>query len=496
LPSSAGLWYTSAVADHFLNTVNGTNDALYVIGGLNVPATNTSSQEVYRALINPSTGVLTWTPKVSDSKYYTLPEARAGHGAAIFRGNIFLTSGQASNSANPDTAVLTTYIEDNLDLHNFSSGTSGSDFLTSPGALDCTSGNPCTPRTNHGTILVQAGPTAPNTAFLYMLGGRGLSTDPVDGQGSDSIEMAKIGGDEDVKITGYAPTGLYYSATYPIVFDQAQIQQISWATQITRTIGTELDDIALDYRISNDSDCTRPSWDDSSWKALDGSLADAHTSVNGQNSVDLSSTATHCFQYRVKMASSADLKRTPSLLNVSIRIFLPGNPDLSVKTLSDRRGQRNVFTGLNVIIQNVNQLSPPTLAADVEGGGSFYVDLCIYGPNATGGPPTLPLTLTNKQCSKAFANVNKTLLGPNAVYSITQWYDTTSEKSVQLISYFQQPGTYTVYAAVDSFVDNATLHPRGFVDEGDQAEANNVSPPLIFTVEKIGYGVFVPEILR
>src|SRR5204862_7723634 len=102
-----------------------------------------------------------------------------------------------------------------------------------------------------GTILVQAGPAAPNTAFLYILGGRGLTTDLVNGKGSDTIEMAKIGGDEDIKTAGYAQTGQYYSAAYPIVFDQAQIQQVSWATLITRTNGLEPDDIAVDYRVSN-----------------------------------------------------------------------------------------------------------------------------------------------------------------------------------------------------------------------------------------------------
>ena len=497
LPVSGGLWNTTAVADHFLTTVNGTNDALYVIGGLNIPLTSTSSQEVYRALINPTTGALTWTPKVSDSTYYTLPESRAGHGAAIFRGNIYLTSGQASNSANPDTSVLTTYIEDNLDLHNFGLLGSGSDFLASPGALDFTSGNPGSPRTTHGTILVKAGPAAPNTAFLYIVGGRGApgDGDTTDDQGSDTIEMAKIGGDEDIKNTGYAPTGLFYSATYPIIFDQAQIQQISWATQITRTTGLESDDIAIGYRISNDSDCTRPSWTDASWQAVDGSPADAYTSINGQNTVDLTSIAAHCFQYRVTMTSSADLKQTPSLLNVSIRIFVPGNPDLSVKSITDRRSA-NLFTGLNVLIQNVNQISPPTLAADIDSSGSFYVDLCIYGPNASGPAPTLPLTPADKQCSKAFANVNKSLLGPDVVYPVTQWFDTTTEKPVELISFFTQPGTYTVYAAVDSYVDNAALHPKGFVDEGDQGEGNNVSAPFTFSVAKVGHGIFLAQMRR
>ncbi len=497
LPSSAGLWNTAAVADHFLNTVNGSSDALYVIGGLNVPATTTASQEAYRALIAPSNGVLTWTPKQAGNPWYTLPAARSGHGAAIFRGNIYLTSGQPGGSVNPDTSILTTYVEDNLDLHNFGAAGFGSDFLENSSALDFSSGNPGAPRTNHGTILVQAGPAAPNTAFLYIIGGRGATGDgdTTDDQGSDTIEMAKIGGDEDIKNAGYAQTGQFYSAVYPIIFDQAQIQQISWATQITRTSGLEPDDIALDYRISNDSDCTRPSWTDASWQTLDGAPADAsHTSIDGQNSVDLASVPAHCFQYRAKLTSSADFLRTPSLLNISIRIFVPGSPDLSVKAISDRRGAHNSFTGLTVTIQNVNLLDPPTLAADIDSAGSFYVDMCIFGPGTpaappTATPPTLPLTQQNMQCSKLYSNVDKSAIGPDTTYSVTRWYVTGSnpEQLATLTDYFKVPGVYTVIVAVDSYVDDAAANPRGYVDEGDQGEGNNVSQPFTFTVDTIGY---------
>jgi len=498
LPPEAGLWNTVAAADHFLTSVAGFSDALYVIGGQTTPGTSTASQAVYRALI-AGDGKLTWTSDPAGSAFWqgTLPQARAGHGGALFRGNVYLTSGQRASDINPDTSVLTTYVENDLKLHNFGALGVGSDFLENPLALSQSGGGPGTPRTTHGTILVPAGPQAPNAAFIYMLGGRGDLSDgnSLDDQGSDAIVMARIGADEDIKNSGYAPSGLYYSKVYPITFDQAEVRQISWATQITTT-ATPMD-IAIDYRVSNDGDCNKPTWTDASWQPLDGAPADGNLrSINGQNIVDITSVPAHCFQYRANLISSADLKQTPSLLNVSIRIFVPGSPDLSVKTLSDRRGANNSFTGLNVVIQNVNQLAPPTLSADVEGGGSFSVDLCIYGPNASGPPPTLPLTPSNKQCSKAFANVAKNVLGPNAVYPITRWFDTNTELPVELISYFQQPGTYTVYAAVDSFVNDATQFPKGFVDEGDQGEGNNVSAALTFQVPSVGYVRYLAQMRR
>jgi hypothetical protein len=346
-------------------------------------------------------------------------------------------------------------------------------------------------------VLVQAGPDAPNTAFLYIIGGRGRLNDgdASDDQGSDGVVMAKIGGDEDIQNSGYAQTGWYYSKPYQIIFDQAELRQISWATQITRTTGLESDDIALDYRVSSDSNCSAATWTDASWQALDGAATDVdHASIDGQNIVDITSVPARCFQYRAKLTSSADLKQTPSMLNISIRIFVPGNPDLSVKTLSDRRGG-TLFTGLNVLIQNVNQLSPPTLAVNVDSSGSFYVDLCIYGPNVSGPAPILPLTPTNKQCSKAYSQVDKSLMGPDTTYSVTRWFDTATDQPTDLLRYFQQPGSYTVYAAVDSYVDDPTIWPKGFVDEGDldKGESNNVSAPFTFSVQAIGHGIYLSQ---
>ena len=171
---------------------------------------------------------------------------------------------------------------------------------------------------------------------------------------------------------------------------------------------------------------------------------------------------------------------------------------VSVKTISARGGGA-IFTGLNVLIQNVNQLSPPTLAANVDSSGSFYVDLCIYGPNVSGPAPTLPLTPTNKQCSKAYSQVDKSLMGPNTTYSVTRWFDTATDQPVELIKLFPQNGSYTVYAAVDSYVDDPTTWPKGFVDEGDldKGESNNVSAPFTFSLQGgRGYGIYLAQMRR
>jgi hypothetical protein len=73
-------------------------------------------------------------------------------------------------------------------------------------------------------------------------------------------------------------------------------------------------------------------------------------------------------------------------------------------------------------------------------------------------------------------------MGPDSTYSVTSWNNTATDQPVNLLDFFQQAGTYTVYVAVDSFVDDATTWPKGFVDEGDLAkgESNNVSAPFTF----------------
>ena len=56
----------------------------------------------------------------------------------------------------------------------------------------------------------------------------------------------KIGGSEDVVITGYASDGWYYSKPFDINFTGAQLQEISWATVIDRSLATP--DIQIDFR--------------------------------------------------------------------------------------------------------------------------------------------------------------------------------------------------------------------------------------------------------
>jgi hypothetical protein len=480
--SASGLWDASGTIDNYVASSQTNADALYMIGG-QLNTTPTYSNFVHRATIN-SDGTLIWDWSG------TLPEARNGAVAIPFRGNVYLTGGQP-NGVGPDRSVLTSYVEDDLTLFEFSDGQgNGSNFLKSDTAL-------LEKRSLHGSVLVSADSNSPNSAFIYVLGGFGTEGADVANKPRDTVIYGKVGGGEDISSSGYAPTGWYYSKPFNVAqqFSEVTVQEIDWTTAITRT--TSDMDIELDYRLSSSNDCATATWAD--WLPLSGAT-DGHRSLNGQNIATITDTVARCFQYRTRLTTQ-DKFATPTLLNVSIKIIIPGSPDLSVKTISDRRGAGNSLTGLNVIIQNVNQLAPPTLAADVESPGSFYVDMCIFGPGTDTAPPiatppTLPLTLQNMQCSKLYSNIDKSAVGPDSTYPVTRWYVTGSqpERLANLTDSFTEPGVYTVIVAVDSYVDDATTSPKGFVDEGDldKGESNNVSKPFTFSVPSTGYGIFIP----
>jgi hypothetical protein len=487
------------MADHFVASTGASQDALYVVGGQVTPGSIAElpiySSAAYRAVIG-NDGQLDWDWEG------TLPETRRGLSGVPFRGQLYAVGGFPSNSDQPDRGLLTSYVEDDLTLHQFSFDPPGtvsgnSNFLKSE-ALPVNQ-----PRASHATVIVAADATSANSAFIYVLGGRG-ETNPLNPNDQtnaalDSVIFGKIGGSEDVAVTGYASDGWYYSKPFPINITNAQLKEISWATVIDRTTAPNAD-IRVDFRVSSADTCDSANWTESSWleHPLDGSPDDAFNSVPGQNAANVANLAARCFQYRAKL-STDNFQVTPSLLNLSIEIFVPGNPDLSVQTLSAQYSGK-LFTGLNVVIQNVNLLVPPALKADIERGGSFAVDLCIYGPNVSGPAPILPLTLANKGCSTANRQVDKAIMGPNASYSVTGWYDTVTDQPINLLEYFRKPGTYTVYAAVDSTVDDPAVWPRGYVDEGDGAlnpgENNNVSGPITFSVQAVGYGLYLPHIRR
>jgi hypothetical protein len=340
------------------------------------------------------------------------------------------------------------------------------------------------PRKQHASVLVGADANSPNSAFLFVLGGIGApdDSDTTDNNGANTVLYGKIGGGEDVSTTGYAADGWYYGQPFNVAkqFNLVQVQEIDWTSIITTTAL----DIALDYRLSLSNDCATAAWD--AWQPLQAIGANPHFSVNGANKATIANVSARCFQYRAHLSTAAALS-TPLLLNVSVMITVPGGPDLKLASLTAQRGLNNTFLGLSVVIKNENLVDPPTLSADAEKKGSFYVDLCIFGPGFTPAPPILPLpNPPTGTCSTVYANVNRTLLGAGVSYTIPQWRDSTTNQVVNLTNYFKTPGRYNVIAAIDSFNN---------VNEGESTstkETNNVSQAFPFDVAKTGWQLSLP----
>lgn len=439
-----GIWGAVAVGNRFVASNNAY--AIYLTGGQLSTEPLEISSRTYLATVG-SDGKPTW-----DSEQFTLPTGRSNHAGVEFRGNLYLTGGQPGGSNEPDRKVLTSYVEDDLTLPQF--GDPGSNFLPNDTLPK--------PRTLHGSVVVA---TEEGTAFVYVIGGRGDTTDgdPTDDQGTDIVIYGKVGGIEEIAGTDYAPTAWYYSQPYTIIFDQAQVQKVSWSTLMTQTGGIDMD-IALDYRTANANDCNEAGWTDEDWQPLDGTT-DSHRSQSGRNEVDVGNPQARCFQYRARL-STGNVTFTPSLLNVSIQIVIPGSPDLKPVDLADKRGGEGnrQLTGIDVFVLNENQFEE-TLAADIESPGDFYVDICIFPPGGTPQPPTIPIS--DDGCTKVYAKVSKSVMGVGAKYKVREWLDFETDELMsteKFNSLFPVVGVYTIYVAVDS---------TDFVNEGTRGGENN-----------------------
>ncbi len=458
-PEASGVWGAVAVGGRF---VAADGEAIYLMGGqVRVQGDGSTAQyseRVYRARVN-SDGTLDWSGWDG-----TLPSSRLFQAGVEHNGNIYLTGGRQGNVTEPDKKVLNSYVEDDFSLPSFDDAGTGSNFLPND-ALP-------RPRMLHGSVVVS---TDEGYAFVYVMGGLGDGTDafPDDDSGTNAIIYGKVGGleEEDQEDLTYAPDGWYYSDALEIILDGVTVQEISWATSMPQS-GT---DIAVDYRTSQASDCELGPWTE--WEELSDPGAAPRRSKNGVNAAEVGSPETRCFQYRARLTTS-DIEVTPSLLNLSIKLVIPGNPDLKVSKLEDMRAEgEKTFTGLDIEILNKNEDGEDTVEVYQVNSGSFYVDLCVL-PEGTTMPSdfsAVPVNLGQEPpaCVRTYAVVNSRFMGIDATYTLRRWYHNRTDNDHLLDSlkdmevFFPEPGVYTVVVAVDS---------TNFVPElSANGETNNVS---------------------
>ncbi|MBC8161126.1 MAG: hypothetical protein H7Z42_07890 [Roseiflexaceae bacterium] len=485
----AGLWDAAAVAGQYnINSEEYSVDkAIYIVGGQIAPSPSPeyASDVVQLYVTEADDGWI--EPSLSDLPTDTLPRSRYGHSGVTFRGKHYLTGGiSPQDSTTPLSDMLVSYVENNLGLATYG-GEGGANFLADPQAL-------VEPRAFHSMAIIPAG----ESAYVYIIGGQTNALASATPSYSQEVIFGKIGGQQEAEASGFASDGWYHSKPIDFNFSNAQVQEISWSTLINEAENT---DIEVSFRTSLANNCNNPGWDASSWNpTLDGNTSSSLFSKNGDNLVPLTNVVARCFQYRARLVGGAVdseglVTATPSLLYLSLKILLPGSPDLrsdldkeDIKALFNTE---NKLTGLQLRIRNRNgksdlqaPLFEPTLSANAElRGGTFFVDLFVYPPGETPVKPTIPIPDTSAN-NVACSSVAREAMGPDAVYSLADWYTVAPNTSCDIGARFdllqlvqaRGAGEYTVFLVIDSTCGNGD--PKGCVDETDakagEGEANNV----------------------
>jgi hypothetical protein len=234
---------------------------------------------------------------------------------------------------------------------------------------------------------------------------------------------------------------------------------------------------------------------------MDANPDPAFFSAPGVNVATTTYTGTGRFiQYRTTFTTSAPNIRsaTPVLRGpVAIRYVIEGHPSLFVDPTSNFP---QITSGAIVApnIKIVNGLPPaPThveklLDADIEGPGTFFVDLYTFPPNVTGTKPVPNALGQYPLNSVAFAEIGKQtmIVDKNYLIPASAWKKTCPTAPncppANWKVLFNQTGLWTAYVVVDSM---------NYVTESDTPntlwEADNVLQIMVDS-KITGRSVFLP----
>ncbi len=490
-----GLWNATAIPVASGNTGNGTpGRGVYLAGGVTAENPDTGqftfNANLYLATI-AADGTLSWNERPGEGDREVGLAGTLGLAGIENNNKLYLIGGQRVGSGLSGRFVLTAVLNDDLTLVN-----TGTD--TQPRFFDETTEVLPAGRIYHATGLIRAKPkdnpeedeVNPSSAYVYVVAGTGA------GSATNTLFRGDLGGQNEVTEGVLVLNGWYYSTFHTANLDDARIRQFSWKTIMDEDAPM---DLQLEYRVSNNlCNAANPfNTDNSSWQPLDGVPEDpAVSSTNGENLHAFETrnedepTEVNCIQYRAKFTKGAS--NSPALLEVSVDILPSGNPDLKVTELASTYDERT-FTGLSITISNQNNQGTPAAVSAVS-PGAFYVDLCIV--NAEESVPTqfeetpLDLGQTPPACIKAYAVVNSSAMGVDAVYEIkNRWFypragesdDVPLQSLKEMEAFFPEPGVYTAVVGVDS---------TNFVPElAANGEANNVEQleVVIYPKDKPGW---------
>ncbi len=518
MPSS--VWNTAVTVGRYTSADGTVTQDLFFIygGGTSASNENMDTGTVWKGVINPTTGAITWEDSTTGGNA-VIPGNRNSHGAVEFGGAIYLIGGRSGGTINRNGYA--SYI-DPANLRIFKDGTLNfyqDDFGALPSAAS-------PGRRNAGVVLV---PTSnPNYAFAYLIGGTD-GTAP-----SEKVFRATIGPNQDDQ-TFYPPTGYYYSKPFSMLdlinAQQATVRKMTWLTNIDQANGG---DIEVEYRVYSPSsgNCadTEGGWTQARDPDAGGTRfskfnpSGAAYAINAQEySQEQLLPPGNCFQYRLTFRRGSVQNASPALLRLGMEVIIPGNPDLNwpVNAVTTTQNADGTTRGVEVRLRNQNLTdSGPTQPANVchasqpgcNPEGTFFVDVFIFPPGVTPISPTLPLfapggaSLSNPALApyhRACLQIPKNVMQKDVTYLLEEnarWSDIQAvgiDGCVSSATNFvrgtgkilrdfldQGSGTYKVILVADTDTTLKGLVYESDVPDGDHvAEQNNVSAifDVVFT---------------
>jgi hypothetical protein len=525
MPSS--VWNTAVTVGRYTSADGTLTQDLFFIygGGTSAGIENMDTGTVWKGVINPTTGAITWEDSTTGGNA-VIPGNRNSHGAVEFGGAIYLIGGRSGGTINRNGYA--SYV-DPANLRIFKDGALNF-YQDEFGALPA-SASPG--RRNAGVVLV---PTSnPNYAFAYLIGGTD-GTAP-----SSQVFRATIGPNLDDQ-TFYPPTGYYYSKPFSMLDlineQQATVRKMTWLTNIDPANGG---DIEVEYRVYSPSsgNCadTEGGWTQARDPDAGGTRfskfnpSGAAYAINAQEySESQWLPPGNCFQYRLTFRRGSVQNASPVLLRLGMEVIVPGNPDLNWPTnaVTTTQNADGTTRGVEVRLRNQNLTdSGPTQPANVchasqpgcNPEGTFFVDVFIFPPGVTPISPTLPLfapggdSLSNPALApyhRACLQIPKWVMQKDTTFLIAETFRWSDIKAVGisgcvsaatnasngtgkiLRDFFDQgSGTYKVILVADTHIDLKGFVYESDVPSGDHvAERNNVS--AIFDVVFVAGGAPPP----
>lgn len=414
-------------------------------------------------------GMLTW-----ESQRYVLPEPLSGPRVIGVNQKIYVVGGRQGSAGNPTHRIYSSYINiDAFTLPVFGQ----SNFRVSENALQTSQA-----RSAHGLEIININ----YRPVAYMYGGI-----QVGNTYQNDVLFGFVGTDADIDLTvgGYPSPGVYRSPAVQLRAP-AMIEQIHWDANLQAPpINT---DIQIQYKLAT----TRAALETAQWQTVDASPGTDKYSVQGPNTATgIPSVQGQWFQYQALMTTqnASEAGATPILRNLRIRYKVDGHPSLYVDNATMSTVTPTGITAFTATFKNgIKPGSSDTenvLDADIEGEGTFFVDMYLLPPGSADVPPSrngdgvYPLGVVFTEINRAnlpqdgFTTLDA--VSDNTIWRRTCPAATTDCPLVVWQSLFNQAGTWKVYLVVDSGNNVTEAETPAGTREFDNVYSFNVTSTVV-----------------